>query len=179
MPITLTPNITPGSWYYATKSDVEDAISVTGLTIASNMENTSTLANDDRIIRAGTFADAWMDGRLKVMGFTTPVSLSNANDVEILRQVSVYLVLLQLGRWRVVQTIDPAGNAYSTLKKLGEEWYKAAEDILCRIDNGNILLSATRSMTMPQSNATSLDSTGVPINPQYLPGFGWPWLMVI
>ena len=140
--------------------------------IASNMENTDTLTNTARLLRAGENADAAMDGRLRAMGYTTPVSLADAADANILQQISVSLVVAQLCRWRLLQTQDAVGNAIAVITKLGDNNLNWAHNQLLDINQGVTQLAATRVKTGPQGNEGALDTRGLPVYPQLPPGWG-------
>lgn len=165
---------TAAEWYYAAQSDLTDAMSSAGVQMASNMENTSTATNVARINRSGVFADAYMDSRLAVMGFTVPIDLTaNTRDAVILKQISVALVMIQLCRWRLLTVVGFDGNPATTLEKFSGNWFKYANDMLEDISNGRLAMTATRSIAGPLDNADALTINGLPMYPNTLPGFGW------
>jgi hypothetical protein len=155
-------------WYYATQTDVEDAISAAGLAIASNMENADTSPVVARIQRAGDYADALMNGRLSAFGYAVSsggIDISASGDAEILKQISVGIVIAQLCRWRILQVPDFAGNPQATISKIADNHWKDADAMLDRIMTGNIALSAERISAGAEDNSMALDISGRPVYP--------------
>lgn len=160
------------TWYYANQQDVTDAISAAGLQIASNMENQDTSTNTARIARAGAFADGIMNGRFRSLNFTIPLPLTDASDVQILKQISVAIVLVQLSRWRIITISDPTGvtNGRSVLTQFADKNQKYANDMMQDIAQGIILLTAPRT-----TNASGSSDECVPIIPGFGSEYWWGW----
>jgi hypothetical protein len=169
-------------WYYADKTDVEDMMGVLNLQYNSNQENTDNSTNDGRLLRAGLWADAQMNIRLKDIYITPIAKPFSDNDLQVLSGINVDLVIAQLIHWRIIQQVssddvDPQDFRKGLMSDAMEQIQELFE--------GKIFLDAAAlvSFAGPEFNTQAVDISGRPMYPtdyslllpaRVSPGYRWP-----
>jgi hypothetical protein len=134
-----------GDWNYASVSDVSDLIGTEPLRVMSNAPGVSTATSTDtaRVIRAGQWADGYMDARLDALGFVTPLANMSAGTALLMTDCSARLVAWKLNEMRMLTTLSGSRQAAS-IDTIMDEHRKAAEMTLNKIAWRQISITADR-----------------------------------
>lgn len=172
--ITMTDAAGTVSWEYANEDDVIDAIATNNLIIATQLDNGDESIDTDRLLRAGTWADSYINSRLGKM-FTTPLSNLSDDATQLLKTISVNLVIWQLSSWKILQYADNRVSA----KKLYDSFKEQSDNDMQDILGGIVLFSATTLSVAdaPEGNKDAIDISGQRMYPQnqLYPSTRGPW----
>ena len=157
-PIAATVSTT--AWYYADQTDLEVLLGVEATRQLSlpAAASTDTIADASRILAAGLWADQYMDSRLSVLGYKTPLvvsgvalsSLASTHATRILmKDASVRLVAWKLNEPRMLTEVSKSRQA-PAIDIIMAEHRKAADFTLRLIAMRQIALTADRTYTRPR-----------------------------
>lgn len=129
---------------YIDKSDVEDRYGQDNVRRWSNLDNDSTLANTSRITSAISYAEDYIDDRLRHYSYTLPLSASEGT-LRTIKEVASLLAGVWLYESRGADDTDEFGRPQNKLSAMRNR----AERLLNQVVRGEITLGLGRISNDP------------------------------
>lgn len=150
--VSETPITSEASWEYADQQDVEDLIGIQALKLISNEPGAASDSVTDtaRIQRVGELMDQYIDARMAVLGYETPLANMSTGTVLLMASVSAQLVAYKLNEPRMLASLStPTSRNANVIDKLMEQHRKTAEMLLNKIAWRQISITADRLYARP------------------------------